>query len=586
MARMHITDKNENGDKRVMKKRISMLISVLVVMLISVFAFNAYAEDTELIELNKNNTGITLSYTSVNYSGNERKPSPTVIYTDETGNEIKLKKNTDFEVSYKNNINAGKATAVITGIGKYSGEFKSIYTIKPLDLTKKKSVELSLGYTSTVFSGKSKTPGVKLYWVNGEQKTLLKKDKDYTVKYSNNINIGNGSVTIKGINNYSGSINKTFKIIPKKVTGLKITSTTPNTVKVKWTKQNYISGYRIYRYDSKKEVYKSVGTVSAKNNTFTIKNLNPACANLIKVRAYKSINKSTNYYGAYSDLVRGATKPAKVVLTDVGKSGKKKIKVSWNKVKASGYELYYSTDKKFKKNVKSVVINNPKATSYTIKKINNKKTYYVRVRAFYNYKDKKYRGSYSQYLSTYYNNLYATYYSYYENNANRTTNLKIASKAISGTIIQPGQTFSFNKVVGPRTSRKGYKDAHIFSGDGVVDGIGGGICQVASTMFNCALRANVGIVERHQHTQRVAYVPLGIDAAIFGTAEDFKWKNTTKYPIKIVMTVKNGKITCSFYTCENTKPKKVSLKVSQKGKNFTLRRYVNGKVNYSCKSNY
>ncbi|MCM1285192.1 MAG: VanW family protein [Acetobacter sp.] len=569
-----------------MKNRISILLSVFVLMLISMFAFNAYAEDTELIELNKSNAVITLGYTSVNYNGNGRTPTATVTYTDENGSEIKLNNKTDFNVKYENNINAGKATAVITGIGKYSGEIKENYTIKPLDISKKKYTEITLGYTSTIFSGKAKTPNIKLYWVNGDKKTLLVKDKDFTVKYSNNINIGDGSVAITGINNYSGSIKKTFKIVPKKVTGLKISSTSSNSVTVKWNKQNYISGYKIYRYDSNKKVYKSVGTVSAKNNSFTIKNLNPACANLIKVRAYKSINKSTNYYGDYSALVRGATKPAKVVLSDVGKSGKNKIKVSWNKVKASGYQLYYSTDKKFKKNVKSVVISNPKATSYTIKNVNNKKTYYVRVRAFYNYKDKKYIGSYSQYLSTYYNNLYATYYSYYESNSNRTTNLKIASKAISGTIIQPGQTFSFNKVVGPRTSKKGYKDAHVFSGDGVVDGIGGGICQVASTMFNCALRANVGIVERHQHTQRVAYVPLGIDAAIYGTAEDFKWKNTTKYPIKIVMTVKNGKISCSFYTCENAKPKKVSLKVSQKGKNFTLKRYAGGKVNYSCKSNY
>ena len=138
-------------------------------------------------------------------------------------------------------------------------------------------------------------------------------------------------------------------------------------------------------------------------------------------------------------------------------------------------------------------------------------------------------------LSSYYSNVYATYYSYYVNNKNRTTNLKIASKKINGTIIQPGETFDF---------------------------------------------------ERHQHSQRVSYVPLGRDAAISGNVQNFRWKNNTKYAIKIKMTVKGGKITCTFYTCQKAKPKKVKLKVTQKGKTFTLKRSVKGKTNYSCKSKY
>ena len=190
-------------------------------------------------------------------------------------------------------------------------------------------------------------------------------------------------------------------------------------------------------------------------------------------------------------------------------------------------------------------------------------------------------------LSSYFSNVYSTYYSYYVNNKDRTTNLKIASKKINGTIIQPGETFDFNKVVGSRTSSKGYKKAHVFTGgDGVAMGLAGGICQVASTTFNAALLANVQIVERHQHSQRVSYVPLGRDAAISGNVQNFKWKNNTKYAIKVGMTVKGGKITCTFYTCQKVKPKKVNLNVTQKGKNFTLKRSVKGKVNYTCRSKY
>ena len=190
-------------------------------------------------------------------------------------------------------------------------------------------------------------------------------------------------------------------------------------------------------------------------------------------------------------------------------------------------------------------------------------------------------------LSSYFSNVYSTYCSYYVNNKDRTTNLKIASKKINGTIIQPGETFDFNKVVGSRTSSKGYKKAHVFTGDGgVAMGLAGGICQVASTAFNAALLANVQIVERHQHSQRVSYVPLGRDAAISGNVQNFKWKNNTKYAIKVGMTVKGGKITCTFYTCQKAKPKKVNLNVTQKGKKFTLKRSVKGKVNYTCHSKY
>ena len=105
-------------------------------------------------------------------------------------------------------------------------------------------------------------------------------------------------------------------------------------------------------------------------------------------------------------------------------------------------------------------------------------------------------------------------------------------------------------------------------------------------VFNTALISNVKIVERHQHSQRVSYVPLGRDAAISGNVQNFRWKNNTKYAIKIKMTVKGGKITCTFYTCQKAKPKKVKLKVTQKGKTFTLKRSVKGKSNYSCKSKY
>lgn len=568
-----------------MKKYISLTVSVLALMIVSVFAFSAYADDA--VQLDKSNTSITLGYDEIVYGGKARTPLPEVKYTDLDTNEVTtLKRNTDYTVTYLNNVDAGTATVVIDGIGNYTGQLKANFKINPLVINTSSKYQISLSFTTTTFSGSAKTPAATIYRVDGDSKTKLQQNTDYTLQYKNNINIGRATVTIKGINNYTSTVTKTFDIIPQKVTGEGATNAKVDSVTVKWSKQSYVSGYQIYRYDGGKKAYVLIATVGANTTSYNVTGLKGGYAQIFRVRSYKKVDNKTNLYGAYSNVIKTATKPERVVLDSVGKSGKDKIRVSWNKVKCSGYQIYYSTDKNFKKNVKVVTINKPNNTAYTIKKVNNKRTYYVKVRGFLKYNNRTYNGTCSQYLSTNYGNLYATYYSYYENNPDRTTNLRIASKAISGTVVQPGQTFSFNSVVGPRTAARGYKNAHVFAGEQVVDGIGGGICQVASTMFNCALISNVKIVERHQHSQRVWYVPLGRDAAIFGTAEDFRWKNTTKYPIKIVMTVKDGVIRCSFYTCENIKPKKVSIKVSQSGKNFTMKRYVDGKVNYSCRSNY
>ena len=190
-------------------------------------------------------------------------------------------------------------------------------------------------------------------------------------------------------------------------------------------------------------------------------------------------------------------------------------------------------------------------------------------------------------MQTGYVNVYATYSSNYSNNANRTNNLRVASKAISGTILKPGDTFDFNKVVGWRTPARGYLKAPIFVGNNGHDlGYGGGVCQVSSTLFNAAILANMTIVERHQHSQKVYYVPYGRDAAISGAEKNMRFKNTTPYTIKIEMTVSGGVITATLYTVEHVSPPKVSVTVNKSGSTYTMRRYVNGTCNYTTRSTY
>ncbi|NLE24022.1 MAG: hypothetical protein GX625_01565 [Clostridiaceae bacterium] len=136
---------------------------------------------------------------------------------------------------------------------------------------------------------------------------------------------------------------------------------------------------------------------------------------------------------------------------------------------------------------------------------------------------------------------YTTYFTTNsENNYNRAINIGLAAESIDGTLLLPGEEFSFNKVVGPRTSKKGYKTAHIYVAGQIQDGTGGGVCQVSTTLYNVVLRANLEVLERHNHMFTVGYVPLGHDAAVSYGYADLIFTNTTNYPLRITAEVSSG----------------------------------------------
>ena len=122
----------------------------------------------------------------------------------------------------------------------------------------------------------------------------------------------------------------------------------------------------------------------------------------------------------------------------------------------------------------------------------------------------------------------------------RTTNLTLAANKINGTVVMPGETFSYNTVVGERTIAAGYKEAPIYVSGEVVDGLGGGICQITSTLYNAVVYANLEIVERSNHQFVPSYVSAGRDATVVYGSIDFKFKNNRDYPIKLVCSVSNG----------------------------------------------
>ena len=119
----------------------------------------------------------------------------------------------------------------------------------------------------------------------------------------------------------------------------------------------------------------------------------------------------------------------------------------------------------------------------------------------------------------------------------RTNNVILACEKINGTIVNSGEIFSFNNTVGQRSSQAGYKDAPIFSGNKVIDGIGGGICQASSTLYNATMASGLQVIERHPHSLPVKYCPPLLDATVSWGIEDYKFKNILDRPVQILCCV-------------------------------------------------
>ncbi|CAM3488067.1 hypothetical protein EDM52_18825 [Brevibacillus invocatus] len=126
---------------------------------------------------------------------------------------------------------------------------------------------------------------------------------------------------------------------------------------------------------------------------------------------------------------------------------------------------------------------------------------------------------------------YITYFN--SGNKNRSHNIMLASKAINNYVVLPGENYSFNKVVGKRTKAKGYLQALVIVRGELSEGIGGGICQVSSTLFNAVDKAGLHILQRYSHSRDVAYVPSGRDATVSWYGPDFVFQNKYAYPVLI-----------------------------------------------------
>lgn len=157
----------------------------------------------------------------------------------------------------------------------------------------------------------------------------------------------------------------------------------------------------------------------------------------------------------------------------------------------------------------------------------------------------------------------ATFSTRYDaSNAPRTTNLRLAAGKINGTVLAAGEEFSYNKIVGERTIAAGYKEAKIYASGEVVDGLGGGICQISSTLYNAAVLANLDITQRRNHQFVTSYLPAGRDATVVYGSQDFRFKNSRKYPVKIEMTVGNGIAKATLYGIKENPEYEIGIQTS------------------------
>ncbi|MCH5266365.1 MAG: VanW family protein [Lachnospiraceae bacterium] len=139
-------------------------------------------------------------------------------------------------------------------------------------------------------------------------------------------------------------------------------------------------------------------------------------------------------------------------------------------------------------------------------------------------------------------------------NVSRSRNVANAAKLINGSVIYPGETFSVHDTISPLTEENGYYTAASYSNGQVVDSIGGGVCQVSTTLYNAVLRAELEIVERSPHSMVVTYVKPSMDAAIAGDYKDFKFRNNTEVPIYIEGGTYTGTVYFNIYGEETRSP--------------------------------
>jgi len=336
-------------------------------------------------------TAIT-GYDAKSYTGKEITANLVVKYN---GNI--LKNGTDYVVEYDNNINVGNATITIIGFGDYIGKTEKNFKIVPATVTGVKAsgttnTEVTLawnknngnisGYKVYTYDASSKLYN-QIATTSGTSYKITGLKAGTTYRYALKAYYSNGGTTYTSTD-YSAIFVTTTT--PEKVSNTNFASAT-NDVTIEWKKVSGATGYEVYMSTSSNGNYSKITTIS-NNNTLKYKQTKLAAGKTyyFKVRAYRTVGNT--YFGPFSNAYETTTKTNTPTISKL-KAGKKKITVKLKKVSgANGYQVQYSTNKKFKKNKKSKNISK-KTTKKTISKLSAKKKYYVRIRAYRKVNGKK-----------------------------------------------------------------------------------------------------------------------------------------------------------------------------------------------------
>ena len=312
--------------------------------------------------INLSDCTIRLSAGGFGYSGEPIEPEVYVYKGEEA-----LILNTDYTVAYKDNINRGIGSVIVTGKGKYSGKVIKNFEIMPIMIP---NWTVTLEGSQFKYTGNEIKP--KIIVKEGMRTCIL--DVDYTLQYNNNINPGVGSIAINGKGNYMGRIIKTFDIIFNLESPEINIEEESNGIKLNWNTVENASGYEVYRsvQDSNHFVYLS----SVNDINYIDTKTDRGITYYYKVRAYSTIN-GTQINGDFSSVVsKTYTLGAPTITVGIENNG---IKIGWNKVSnAVGYTIYRSTqnDSNF------TYLTSVSGTSYIDTTAQAGTTYYYKVRAF------------------------------------------------------------------------------------------------------------------------------------------------------------------------------------------------------------
>lgn len=340
-------------------KNKKIILTLIIILLILLFQKNVLAA-TDIKDINYITNYVT------EYTGKDVK-LPATFY-DENGN--KLIEGEDYVIEYpEDNKSVGSKLAKITGKGNYTGSFYMGYAIA-YKLTDNDIASIP----NQKYKGKEITPNITVKY-NGR---TLTKDVDYTVSYFNNNQVGKATVTITGKGNYTGSIQKEFNIVPDSVKNVAVKIKSYG-VKIGWSKNEYATGYQIYRATSKNGKYTKIGT-NYYNATTTFKDTTAQSGKkyYYAVKSYVTYNgkEYTSPYSTVKSIVNMKTPTLTVT------SYSNQAKLTWSKIEnASGYKIYRATSKDGTyTRIKTITGNS--TFKYWDKNVGNEKEYYYKINVY------------------------------------------------------------------------------------------------------------------------------------------------------------------------------------------------------------